>query len=210
MSPNEPTNRLERAIERIDACNREDPHTIVDHGVERPWELVHSEAMTRWVEALDPDPSEELRIAARAQHIRRWRIPRDAYPKGKRGYHRWRNDLKDFHAELTGRIMAEAGYGPEAVEKAQRLNRKEGLTRADADPDVQTIEDALALTFLEYRLAPFYQRGEHADEKIVDILKRTMRKMSAAGIERAKTLALPADVGPLVQRAVDQLERDGG
>lgn len=203
----EAPSRLERTIQKIDDYNREDPNTITVDGEERPWELVHSEAMTRWVEELDPDPSEELRIAARSQHICRWKIPRDDYPKNKEGYYRWRNDLKDYHAELTGEIMEEMGYDDETIETVQRLNQKEGVYRSDADPDVQCIEDALSLTFMEYKLERFYKKEDYSDEKIVNILKKTMKKMSDEGIEKAKALSFPSEVAPLVQEAVEKLER---
>lgn len=200
-------NRLRGTIDAIDARNREDPHTVTEHGVERPWEMVHAEAMTRWVEKLDPNASEELLIAARAQHICRWEIPRETYPKTRQGYHRWRNDLKEYHARLTGDIMAVMGYEFDAIQKVQRLNRKEGLLRADKDLDVQTIEDALSLTFLEYRLESFARRDEHSDEKLVRILHKTMRKMSARAIEHAQSLSLEPRVQGLVHQAIDQLSQ---
>ena len=198
--------RLRRTIEAIDACNRQDPHTVCEHGIDRPWELVHAETMTRWVTTLDPAPSDELLIAARAQHICRWEIPRETYPETRQGYHHWRNDLKQYHAKLTGEIMTEMGYDTEAIEKVQRLNRKEGLGRADSDPDVQTIEDALSLTFLEYRLEKFARRGEHPDDKLVRILHKTMKKMSGPAIEHAQTLRFEPKVEALFQQAIDQLK----
>jgi hypothetical protein len=199
------SSRLERTIQKIDEYNRQDPNTVTVDGEERPWELVHSEAMTRWIEELDPNPSEELRIAARSQHICRWKIPRDDYPKNKEGYYRWRNELKEYHAELTGEIMEEVGYDEETIEDVKRLNRKEGVYRSDAEHDVQCIEDALSLTFMEYRLESFYTEEDYSDEKIVDILKKTMNKMSDAGIEKAKTLSFSSEVAVLVERAVEEL-----
>jgi hypothetical protein len=199
------SSRLERTIQKIDEYNRQDPNTVTVDGEERPWELVHSEAMTRWIEELDPNPSEELRIAARSQHICRWKIPRDDYPKNKEGYYRWRNELKEYHAELTGEIMEEMGYDEETIEDVKRLNRKEGVYRSDAEHDVQCIEDALSLTFMEYRLESFYTEEDYSDEKIVDILKKTMNKMSDAGIEKAKTLSFSSEVAVLVERAVEEL-----
>jgi hypothetical protein len=100
--------------------------------------------------------------------------------------------------------MAEMGYGPQAIEKAQRLNRKEGLGRADGDPDVQTLEDALALTFLEHWLETFAQRDDHSTEKIVEILRKTMRKMSPQAIEKAKSLSFSPAIETLVQKAITQ------
>jgi hypothetical protein len=203
--PDDTSSRLERTIGKIDALNRRDPNTVTVDGEERPWELVHSEAMTRWIETLDPNPSEALRIAARSQHICRWKIPRDDYPDTKEGYYRWRNDLKEYHAELTGDIMAEMGYDDETIEQVQRLNRKEGVYRSDAEAEVQCIEDALSLTFMEYRLERFARKDKYSDEKVVDILTKTLNKMSEQGIETAKTLSFAPDVAPLVERAIEEL-----
>jgi hypothetical protein len=203
--PDDAPSRLERTIAKIDALNRRDPNTVTVDGEERPWELVHSEAMTRWIETLDPNPSEALRIAARSQHICRWKIPRDDYPDTKEGYYRWRNDLKEYHAELTGDIMAEMGYDDETIEQVQRLNRKEGVYRSDAEAEVQCIEDALSLTFMEYRLERFARKDKYSDEKVVDILTKTLNKMSEQGIETAKTLSFAPDVAPLVERAIEEL-----
>jgi hypothetical protein len=203
--PDDAPSRLERTIDKIDALNRRDPNTVTVDGEERPWELVHSEAMTRWIETLDPNPSEALRIAARSQHICRWKIPRDDYPDTKEGYYRWRNDLKEYHAELTGDIMAEMGYDDETIEQVQRLNRKEGVYRSDAEAEVQCIEDALSLTFMEYRLERFARKDKYSDEKVVDILTKTLNKMSEQGIETATTLSFAPDVAPLVERAIDEL-----
>lgn len=200
--------RLERTIEKIDEYNRQDPNTVMEDGEERPWELVHSEAMTRWIEKLDPNPSDELRIAARSQHICRWKIPRDEYPKNKKGYYRWRNRLKEYHAELTGEIMEEMGYDEDTIEQVQKINLKEGAYRSDAERDVQNIEDALSLTFMEYRLESFYKNEEYSDEKVVDILKKTMKKMSEQGIAKAKTLSFAPEIEDIVGRAIEKLEAE--
>ena len=52
--------RFAEAIARIDAVNARDP---------RGYELPYAERLSAWVDRLDPDASEELRLAARAQHI---------------------------------------------------------------------------------------------------------------------------------------------
>ena len=70
-----------------------------------------------WVRALAPSASEELLLAVRAQHIRRWTVARSTYPEGRNGYLHWREDLKKFHADTLGRIMKDAGYPDEAVAK---------------------------------------------------------------------------------------------
>ena len=51
-------------------------------------------------------PSDALRIAARAHHLRRWEVPRSSYPEGRAGYLRWRRDQKARHAREVADVLA--------------------------------------------------------------------------------------------------------
>src|SRR5206468_7778949 len=73
-----------QAIARFDEANAQDPKGEA---------LVYSQRMSAWVGRLAPDSSDELKLAARAQHICRWMIPRDTYPMTRAGYHQWRDRL---------------------------------------------------------------------------------------------------------------------
>src|SRR5690606_189424 len=126
--------RLAAAIAAIDAANAEDPNVIVVDGVGRPKEQAHAEMMTEWVRRLDPDCSEEQLLAARAHHLRRWTVPRDAYPEGRSGYLRWRTALKQQHAEDVAAILRRVGDGGESAERVQRVIREQGLGREPAAP----------------------------------------------------------------------------
>ena len=108
--------------------------------------------MSAWVDRLRPDAPEALCVAARAQHIRRWEIPRSDFPEGRAGYHRWRTTLYGFHGDKTAEIMRETGYDEETIERVRFILQKKQLK---SDPDVQTLEDAAALVFLEHHLADF-------------------------------------------------------
>ena len=114
------------ALSRIDAANAEDPNIELVDGVRRPRELVYAERMSEWLERLRPDASELLRLAVRAQHIRRWEIPRQNYPMDRAGYKRWRTDLAKFHAETAGAILRACGYDEAEVARVQSLLRKQG------------------------------------------------------------------------------------
>ena len=189
--------RFREAIELIDRANAGDPVRIVVQGEERQKELAHSELMTRWVEKLRPDAGDELLIAARAHHIRRWEIPRSSFPKGRKAYLQWRTALHRFHAEATGEILAEAGYEQDFIESVQRIVRKHDLRR---DAEVQTLEDALCLVFLETQLSDL--RNEHGDEKVLEILVKTLKKMSGRAKELALELEMSGDDRGLLERAV--------
>ena len=102
--------RFERAIAALDAANRQDPNREPTDRGPAPKELLYAQHMTRWLDRLYPEASDALRLAARCQHIERWRIPRSDYPMDRAGYLTWRRDLKVFHAERGGQILASIGY----------------------------------------------------------------------------------------------------
>jgi hypothetical protein len=78
--------RFDKAIAAIDAANADDPNTIVVKGTKRPKELAHAEMVSKWVRRLRPGASDELRLAARAHHLRRWVTPRSSFPPGRSEY----------------------------------------------------------------------------------------------------------------------------
>jgi hypothetical protein len=191
--------RFRRAIAAIDAANAADPNLLQTAEGRRPKELVHAELLTTWVHRLGPEPSETLLLAARAHHIRRWVLPRSSSPRGRAGYLRWRRDLHRFHADEAGTILDQVGYDAATIARVQQIVRKERLT---LDPEVQTLEDAQCLVFLELQLDEL--TGRVADnEKMVDVLKKSWRKMSPAGRKFALGLELSDEGRDLVRRALD-------
>lgn len=189
--------RFEEAIRQIDTANSEDPKRIVFEGREYPSELLYSERMTAWLRRLDPNPSEALQLAARAQHIGRWTIPRDTYPMDRDGYHRWRSDLARFHSEMTAAILTECGYEEGFIQRVSALIRKE---RFKADPEAQTLEDVACLVFLEYYFHDF--AAEHEAEKVIAILARSWKKMSERGHQAALTIPFRPEERALIERAL--------
>jgi len=167
---------LAQALTAIDAANAADPN--VEDG--KPAALLYGERMTAELDALFPDASEVLQIAARGQHIERWLLPRKDYPMGKAGYYAWRKEQGRRHGERVAGIMADAGYGEEAQARAGVLLRKEGIKK---DAEVQALEDVICFTFIRWYLGPFAETRSAEDlEKIV---VKTARKMSEAARTRA-------------------------
>lgn len=191
--------RLSKAFALIDAENAADTASIVVDGMARPYAVFYGERMTAWLSRLVPDAADALAIAVRAQHIRRFDIPRASHPDGKPGYFAWRNALKDHHAELTAGIMTRVGYDAATIERTRAIIRKERLKR---DSDAQALEDCACLTFLENEFVAFADK--HSDDKIVDIVAKTWAKMSEAGHAAAVGLlpGLPERLGALVVKAV--------
>lgn len=187
------------AIKAFDEANADDPNLVEVKGKQWPKELLYGHQMSEWMDRFAPDASEVLRLAARCQHIRRWEIPRDSYPRDRVGYLKWRTELKHMHARAAGEILSKAGYGEDVIVRVQSLLKK---VRLKSDPETQTLEDVVCLVFLENWLADFAK--QHEPDKIVDIVAKTWKKMSTAGHEAALAMAhkLPADALALVQRAL--------
>ena len=191
------SNRLQQVLRRIDQLNSEDPNKEIVEGVLRPRELVYSERLTAWVLRLAPEASEALRIASRGQHLCRWTIPRQQYEMTRRGYLKWRETLKAFHAQRVGTLMHEAGYSEPEIARVQRLMSKRELP---GDPDTQSLEDALCLVFLETQFADL--RNKEPEAKMIDILRKTWKKMSERARQEALQLPLGTQERELVERAV--------
>jgi hypothetical protein len=190
--------RFARAVAEFDRLNAADPVLEPSPDGPRPRLLLQAERLSRWVERLNPEASEPLRLAARCQHLERFRISRESYPEGRTGYLRWRTELGRFHAERAATVLGELGYDVDTIDRVKSIVTKQNLR---SNPDSQTIEDALCLVFLEFELDAFVAKYPDAD-KAVEILRKTWKKMSARGHEAA--LALPlSDAGKaLVGRAL--------
>ena len=189
--------RLEDAIRRFDAANGEDPNTELVDGKPIPKELIYGQRMTERLSAFAPEAAEAVKLAARAQHIRRWEVPRSSYPEGRAGYLKWRTDLYKRHGEIAGAIMREVGYDDVLVERVQTLLRKRGLK---TDPDVQLLEDVICLVFLEHYFHDFAQ--QHDEAKLISIVKKTWKKMSERAHEAALQLDYASEDLALIQKAL--------
>lgn len=189
--------RFQRAIAAIDAVNAKDPNVISVDDVERPKELVHAEMVTSWLDKLAPDATPELKLAGRAHHIERWILPRSEFSEGRKGYLAWRQKLQRHHAEVTSQILAEIGYPKDSIQRVRDIIRKKRLSR---DAEVQAFEDALCLVFLETQLHEIADRL--APEKVIDVLKRTLPKMSPEGRHAALDIDLEPEDRGLLEEAI--------
>jgi hypothetical protein len=200
-----PTGQFNAVITAIDAVNAQDPRKITVDGIEHPYETVYADRMTETLERMYPDASELLRIAARAQHIRRWQIPRDTYPRNREGYQKWRLEMRQLHADLVGGIMRENGYSDEDIALVGSYLRKERLKR---EADSQALENVVDVVFLAYYWDEFVAKFPHYDDdKLIDIVGKTLRKMSSHGHQAALALDMPPQTAKIVMAAVER-EKD--
>lgn len=177
--------RFVTAIQLFDEANSEDPNRETHQGEQHPKELLYAHRMTERLSRFAPGASEAVRLAVRAQHIRRWEIPRASYPMDRDGYRKWRTELGRFHARTAAALLRESGYDEETILRVESLLRKE---RLKIDPDCQLLEDVICLVFLEHYLPAFVSTQEEA--KLIGIIQKTWRKMSAQGQQAATELSL--------------------
>ena len=195
--PNDPQ-RFESALRRFDEENSRDPnHEAVD-GIPHPRELLYAQRLVNWVLRLCPGASEELRLAARCQHICRWEIPRQSYPMTRAGYLQWRATLKKFHAQKAGDILREAGYPEDVIRRVQDLNLKKHFPD---DPEARVLEDALCLVFLEFQFADL--AAKTAADKTINALQKSWQKMTEAARAEALKLNYGKREKALLERALN-------
>ena len=187
--------RHDAAAAAIDAANAADPTVVNVRGQQQPLALTHGRLAAEWVQRMHPDADETWLLAARAHHLRRWEVPRQTYPEGRAGYLKWRRDQKTRHAHDVAELLQAAGYGTEAIERVQSIIRRDRLS---TDQGQQAVEDAACLVFLETQLADLAERLDHA--LLVDVLRKTARKLSPAGAAAIAQIPLgPAEQALLAE-----------
>ena len=189
--------RFQQAIEQFDNLNSQDPTKEAYDGKQYPKELLYAQRMSDRLLQFIPNASEVLQLAARCQHICRWEIPRSTFPLGRKGYNQWRSKLKTFHAEKAAEVLISIGFEEEEIERVRFLVLKKQLKK---DVETQALEDVICLVFLEYYFEKF--AAKHPKEKVIDILRKTWRKMSAEGQQAALLLPLSETSKNLIQEAL--------
>ncbi|SMO65777.1 DUF4202 domain-containing protein [Ruegeria faecimaris] len=183
--------RKQAVLDAIDAANIQDP--TLENG--QPAALLYGQRMSAELARLFPDASNSLEIAARGQHVERWKLARSEYPEGRAGYLAWRKAQGEHHAQTVMTLMKQCGFEENEIQDAGRMVRKQGIKR---DNEVQALEDVACFVFLKWYFAPF--AAKHSQEKILSIVEKTARKMSSDA--RTRVLAefdLPAELAAAFQ-----------
>ena len=149
-----------------------------------------------------PDADEPQKLAIRAQHIERWKSPRNAYPMDRIGYLTWRKDLYKIQANTAADLLQQAGYSDEPVERVRNAVAKKNIK---GNPDTQLLEDVTDLCFIEYYMLEFVNKHpDYSEEKWIEIIQKTWRKMSDEAHEfaLAGNINFPESLTPLILKAV--------
>ncbi len=190
------------AIAAFDKANSEDPNLEVFEGKTWPKELLYAQRMTEMQERYAPEASEAVKLACRAQHIQRWKIPRSDYPMDKKGYMLWRTNLYKFHAETAGALMKQVGYDDEMVNRVKTIVGKKDLK---TNPETQLMEDVVDLVFIEHYMLGFaQQKADYSEDKWILIIRKTWDKMSERAHEFALSgkIRLPEALVPLILKSI--------
>jgi hypothetical protein len=193
---------FDHVVTLMDAANSEDPNIEIAEDKEWPKELLYSHRMAEMLARYKPDADEVINLAIRGQHIQRWKSPRDAYPMDRKGYHQWRTQLYTFHANAVAELMEKSGFDEESLERVRQAVGKKGIK---TNTDTQMLEDVAGLVFIEHYMLAFAEKHpEYDEEKWLDIIRKTWRKMSADAHAFALSgkLNLPEPLIPLIQKAV--------
>jgi len=198
--------KFEVAVELIDAANSEDTNLETSDGKELPKELLYSHRMSDMQQRYAADTDDAMKLALRAQHIQRWKYPRNEYPMDRKGYHLWRTNLYSFHADTVAALLLEAGYDDEFIKRVKLAVSKKSL---NSNLDTQLLEDVSALVFIEHYMLAFVEKHpEYDEDKWILIIKRTWNKMTEKGhaFALSGSIKLPESLIPLIQQAVSSGE----
>jgi len=194
--------KFERAVELIDKANNEDPNQESSDGKQWPKEGLYSYRMSDMQQRYAADADDAMKLALRAQHIQRWKYPRNEYPMDRKGYHQWRTNLYTFHADTVAALLVQAGYDEAFINRVKIAVSKKSLR---SNPDTQLLEDVSALVFIEHYMLAFVEKHpEYDEEKWIVIIKKTWNKMTerAHDFALAGHIKLPESLVPLIQKAV--------
>ena len=193
---------FDKAVALIDAANSEDPNQVTVDGKTWPKELLYSDRMSDMLQRFAPAADDAVKLAVRAQHVQRWKSPRDAYPMDRIGYLQWRKDLYKIQAQTAADLLAEAGCDDDVISRVKAAVAKKGIKE---NTDTQLLEDVTDLVFMEHYMLEFVSKHpDYDEEKWLDIIRKTWKKMSGPAQQFALSgsIRLPESLLPLVQKAV--------
>ena len=192
----------QKARNLIDAANTEDPNKVTADGRQWPKELLYSERMSEMLERYKPQADDAVKLAIRAQHIERWKSPRNAYPMDRIGYLKWRKDLYQIQADTAAELLQQAGFNDVDIERVRNAVAKKNIK---SNPDTQLLEDVTDLCFIEHYLVDFVAKHpDYSEEKWIEIIQKTWNKMSDEAHQFALTgnIKLPESLAALILKAV--------
>ncbi|MBI3275020.1 MAG: DUF4202 family protein, partial [Methylocystis sp.] len=94
------------------------------------------------------------------------------------------------------------GFDDDALRHVAMIIRKERMKK---DREAQALENVAAIVFIEHYFDDFHAKyPDYDDDKMIDILGKTLCKMSPKGHAGALALPLPATTRRLVAAAIER------
>lgn len=191
---------LSAAFAAFDAYNNQDPNQETVGTEKLSKETLYGLRMSIWLNRYDVSAPDQVKLAARSQHIGRWEMARDSFPMNRTGYLKWRSQLAIHHSKTAGNILSNLGYEEELIDKVKFLLQKKQLRQNE---ETQLLEDVIFLVFVEHYLEPF--AAKHTDEKVIDIIAKTLKKVTARAIETASSISVSERMERLIGEAAKTL-----
>jgi hypothetical protein len=188
--------QYKKVTEEIEKAHSADESKEAEEGAWYPSELLYSRRMLTMLELVSPNSPNTMKLAVQCQHIKRWGIPRSDYPYDRRGYHQWRRVVMEYQLQQAQFILSSVN-----IDEADMLWIIDTLKNQGdkSNSESQIIVETACLVFLKWYMEPF--AAKHESEKVIDIVKKTMRKMSETGLKLIPKLDLPMSVRQVLQQA---------
>jgi hypothetical protein len=123
------------------------------------------------------DADLNLQLAVQCQHLQRWKIARTLFPMDKPGYFQWRKAVMASQLAITAKTLQSQGIEEADIADITAILSKKGK---EADVRAQIIEDVACIVFVQWYLEDF--AAQHDFDKVVDIVRKTIKKMSSEGL----------------------------
>lgn len=186
-----------KAIIAIEQIHSKDITQEQHNGSLIPAEFLYGKRMLKTLELVSPESSYAMKLAVQCQHLQRWGVPRSSYTYDRRGYHEWRREVMKYQLEQTINLLSSISIDEIDIKWiAQVINAQENK----ADSNGLIIMDTACLVFLKWYMEPFAKK--HESEKVLDILKKTFRKMSTDAQNLISKLDLPESSLQVLNQAI--------
>jgi len=184
---------LEKAIAAIIELHKGDPltETVKDETI--PSELLYARRMAAMMTVYEPHAAPTLVLAAWCHHIRRWEVARELYPMDRPGYYQWRRHVMQHQLSVTTAVLQQSGAIASDIEAVTAAMQKDN--RRDIH-EAQILEDVACMVFVKYYLEAFAQK--HDPDKVTDIIRKTMLKVSERGQNYISKLPLNDHIASLL------------
>jgi hypothetical protein len=183
-----------KACLAIDEVHAKDANIELVDGVEMAAELIYSQRMLKVLTEFLVDADYKISLAAQCQHFERWAVARSLYPMDKKGYFQWRKAIMEYQLKRTSEVLASCGIALNDIEGIRDVLQNRG--KKD-HVQGQVIEDVACIVFVEWYLAAF--AAKHEQDKVIGIVKKTVKKISEEGMKAISTRPLSGTVQEILK-----------